>query len=107
MKKILALVLSVCLVLSVLAVPVTAASTKLTSSELNIIKAYQKTLETKNLQYMNSYKYSGVNYKLLSIPNGSTAKILTPQYSKGYDSKQKLNTANLQGLLVISNKTAL
>ncbi len=107
MKKILALVLSVCLVLSVFAVPITAASTKLTSSELNIIKAYQKTLETKNLQYVNSYKYSGVTYKMLSIPSGSTAKILTPQYSKGYDSKQKLYTANLKGLLVISSKTTL
>ncbi len=107
MKKILALVLSVCLVLSVFVVPITAASTKLTTSELNIIKAYQKTLETKNLQYINSYKYSGVTYKMLNIPKGSSAKILSAQYSKGYDSKQKLNTANLKGLLVISSKTAL
>ncbi|ACL77625.1 hypothetical protein [Ruminiclostridium cellulolyticum] len=108
MKKILSIVLSLCLVLSVFAVPVTAASSaKLTSSEMNIIKAYQQTLETKNLQYVNKYKYSGVSYKMLSIPNGSTAKILTPQYSKSYDSKQKLYTANLKGLLVISSKTKL
>jgi hypothetical protein len=89
-------------------IPVTAAtSTKLTSSELNIIKAYQQTLETKNLAYINKYKFSGVTYKMLSIPSGSSAKILIPQYSKAYDSKQKLYSLSLKGLLVISNGKTL
>lgn len=108
MKKILAMILVLCLAATIFSVPVmAAASTKLTASELSIIQAYQKTLETKNLQYINKYKFSGVTYKMLSIPGGSVAKILTPQYSKAYDSKQKLYSLTLKGLLVITNGKTL
>jgi hypothetical protein len=108
MKKLLALILSLCLALSVFAVPAMAAtSTKLTASELSIIQAYQKTLETKNLQYINKYKFSGVTYKMLSIPGGSVAKIIAPQYSKAYDSKQKMYNLCLKGILVITNGKTL
>lgn len=105
MKKLLSLVLAICMLLAV-AVPVSAdvsTGTKLTLTETAMVKAYQTTMETQNLQYINKYKYPGLTYLPINYGAGVKVKILQPQYSKSYDAKAKLNKLTIKGLLVATN----
>lgn len=102
MKKFLSLVVTICVLLTIFTVPGFAA-TKLTSAETNIVKAFQKTLETNDLQYLNKYKYPGMKFYLTDAGADMDCKILNPQYSKVYDSKEKLNKLTIKGLLVATD----
>ncbi len=102
MKKILSLVVAICVLLTMFTIPGFAA-TKLTSAETNIVKAFQKTLETNDLQYLNKYKYPGMKFYLTDADADMDCKILNPQYSKVYDSKEKLNKLTIKGLLVATD----
>lgn len=106
MKKLLSWIISLSLILSIFTVPAFAAS-KLTAAETNIIKAYQKTIETGDAQYINKYKYPGVSFYTGKIEKGEYYKILNPQYSKVYDSKRKLNKLMIKGLVVYTNGDTL
>ncbi len=105
MKKILSIFIVICMLLTIFTIPGFAAA-RLTIAETNIIKAYQKTLETSDLQYLNRYKYPGVKFYLEGtgdISGDIKIKLLNPQYSKVYDSQQKLNKLILKGLLVATD----
>lgn len=102
MKKLLSWIISLSLILSIFTVPAFAA-TKLTTAETNIIKAYQKTFETGDAQYLNKYKYPGVNFESDKNEKGVYCKVLNPQYSKVYDSKVKLNKLMVKGLMVVTD----
>lgn len=103
MKKLLSLLLSICVMLTMFTVSTFAAtSNKLTTAEQNIVKAYQKTLETNDAKYINKYKYSGVTFKVEDL-KGVTVKILNPKYSKVYDSKVKMYKLCINGILIVTD----
>ncbi|MDF2988445.1 MAG: hypothetical protein K0R50_3955 [Eubacterium sp.] len=102
MKKLLSWIISLSLILSMFTVPAFAAA-KLTTAETNIIKAYQKTFETGDAQYLNKYKYPGVNFESDKNEKGVYCKVLNPQYSKVYDSKVKLNKLMVKGLILVTD----
>ena len=104
MKKVISFVLVVCMLLTMITIPTFAATTlKLSTTELNIVKAYQKTIETSDAQYLNKYKYPGVTFKAADYGDGITAKILNPKYSKVYDSKAKMYKLCINGLTVVTD----
>lgn len=105
MKKIVSLLLCICIVCTIFTMPTIAAtSTKLSTAELNIVKEYQKTIETNDAKYINAYKYPGVTFKMQVVLDKSlVAKILNPTYSKVYDSKLKLYKLSVSGITVVTN----
>lgn len=104
MKKLLIWVVLLAMMLTMCTIPsIAATSTKMTTAETNIVKAYVKTLETGDLQYLNKYKYPGVKFKIADYDSDIIVKILTPKYSKSYDSKKKLYKLMVKGLLVITD----
>jgi hypothetical protein len=90
------------------AVPTIAAtSTKLTTTETSIVKAYQKSIESEDAKYINAYKYPGVTFNMEKYGEGIKAKFITANYSKDYDSKKKLYKLNIAGILVTTDGTSL
>ena len=103
MKKLASVLLCICMMLTMFTVPTFAATSKtLTTAEQNIVKAYQKTIETKDAKYINKYKYSGVTFEVGDL-EGVSVKILNPKYSKVYDSKVKMYKLCINGILVVTD----
>ena len=103
MKKLLSCIIALSLILTMFTIPAAAAAAKLTAAETNIVKAYQKSVETGDVQYISKYKYPGVSFFSGQYEKGMKLKILNAQYSKVYDSKAKLNKLMIKGLLVITD----
>jgi hypothetical protein len=106
MKKILSilLILSLLLSLNYGSVTVSAAtsnsSKKITAREKTIVKQYLNCYEANSLSNMKKYIYPGSKISLEDLPETASIKILSPKYTKEYDSKLKRDYILISCLIV-------
>lgn len=93
MKKFFSVLLLLSILFSLISSDVTLAATKktITKRETAIAKAYIKSYESGDLSSIKKYIYPGAKITVDAITNNTEVEIFSPEYTKKYDSKLKMN----------------
>jgi hypothetical protein len=110
MKRRFAILITFVLVLSMLAGNTAFAATsssKLTTREKAMLKAYIKVAESLSTKDISKYMYPDEYFYTDNWDTGNSIKIISPKYSKKYDKEKKMYCLYVSGIIVESNENEM